>query len=166
MRIRKILYNLRKKEAKKISSRIVEKIGISIFGEMKKMVFDSLSIILVDDEPLIVEYDNDYYLSVYGVLKFKPKKGRVVVDEGAKKFILNGADVMRPGITYADPEIKKNEFVYVEVENSIPIAVGIALMDGSEMLIKERGKAVKNIHYVGDKIWNFLFNEGLLSNFS
>jgi PUA domain protein len=28
-------------------------------------------------------------------------------------------------------------------------------MNGKEMKEADKGKAIKNLHYVGDKIWNF-----------
>ncbi|RLI77012.1 pseudouridine synthase [Archaeoglobales archaeon] len=147
---------LRKKEAKKVINEI-SKIGVEIKGNMDVVNFGDADVILVDNEPLILKYDDRYYLTVYGVIKFKPEKNKVVVDEGALKFIMNGADVMRPGIVYADENIKKDDFVYVVVEGKeTPISVGVALVNGKEM-IGERGKAVKNIHHLKDKIWKYFF---------
>ncbi|AIF69591.1 RNA-binding protein [Palaeococcus pacificus DY20341] len=81
-------------------------------------------------------------------------KRRVVVDAGAVPFVLGGADVMAPGITDADEEIKEGDFVFVVEEDfGRPLAIGIALMDGKEMVEKKKGKAVKNIHHAKDKIW-------------
>jgi len=80
-----------------------------------------------------------------------------VVDEGAMPYIMNGADVMKPGIIYADESIKAGDFVYVVVEKKeTPLAVGIALVDGKDM-VGGKGKAVKNIHHLKDKIWKFFF---------
>jgi len=147
---------LRKKEAKKVINEI-SKIGVEIKGNMDVVNFGDADVILVDNEPLILKYDDRYYLTVYGVIKFKPEKNKVVVDEGALKFIMNGADVMKPGVVYADENIKKDDFVYVVVEGKeTPIAVGVALVNGKEM-ISERGKAVKNIHHLKDKIWRHFF---------
>jgi len=114
-------------------------------------------VILVDGEPIILEYEGKYYFTVYGLLKFRPERGKVVVDKGAMPYIINGADVMKPGIVYADESIRKGEFVYVVVEEKeTPLAVGIALVDGKEMK-NGKGKAVKNIHHLKDKIWKFFF---------
>lgn len=147
---------LRKKEAKKVINEI-SKIGVEIKGNMDVVNFGDVDVILVDNEPLILKYDDRYYLTVYGVIKFKLRKNKVVVDEGALKFIMNGADVMKPGIVYADENIKKDDFVYVVVEGKeTPISVGVALVNGKEM-IGERGKAVKNIHHLKDKIWRHFF---------
>lgn len=81
---------------------------------------------------------------------------KIVVDMGAIKFLISGADVMRPGIVSIDEQIKKDDFVaIVDMNHQKPIAVGIALFDSSEMKAMEKGKVIKNIHYVGDGIWGF-----------
>jgi PUA domain protein len=146
---------LRKRDAKAIKEQIKESAGIEVAGEMDRIKIDGRIIVLVDKEPLILEYEGRYYLTVYGVLKLKPKKWKVVVDEGAIPYIMNGADIMKPGIVYADNAIKAGDFVFVTVEGKdTPIAVGIALIDAAEIV--GRGKAVKNIHHLKDKIWNYL----------
>ncbi len=148
---------LRKKEAKRIAKSLTETTGVEIKGSMERVEIDGRVVILVDGEPLILEHDGRYYLTVYGLLKFKPSKGKVVVDEGAMPHIINGADVMKPGIVEADENIKAGDFVYVVVEKKeTPLAVGIALVDGSEM-VGGKGKAVKNIHHLKDKIWKTFF---------
>jgi len=76
------------------------------------------------------------------------------VDMGAVKFVYNGADIMAPGIVEADPGIAVGNLVWVRDErNRQPLAVGEALMSGSEMAASEKGKAVKSIHHVGDDLW-------------
>ena len=40
-----------------------------------------------------------------------------------------------------------------DVKNGRPIAIGKALMDGPIMASKAPGKAIKNLHFVGDKLW-------------
>ncbi len=149
---------LRKKEVKKIISEVREAAGVEIpAGDMDVMDFGNIRIILVSNEPLLIEYEGRHYVSVYGAIKLRPEKYRVTVDEGALKFIMNGADVMKPGIVYADERIKERDFVYVTVEGKeSPIAVGIALCDG-ESMIGEKGKAVKNLHHLKDKIWKYFY---------
>lgn len=148
---------LRKKEVRRIMAELKNTAGIDVKGEMDVVDFGVLKVILVDNEPLLVEYDGRYYVSVYGAIRLKPEKYRVTVDEGALKFIMNGADVMKPGIIYADERIKAGDFVYVTVEGrESPIAVGMALCSGSEMM-KGKGKAVKNLHHLKDKIWKHFF---------
>jgi PUA domain protein len=74
---------------------------------------------------------------------------------GAIRFVTNGADIMRPGITDADPAITEGSFVVIgDVNHGKPLAIGIALYNGADLLAMEDGKVVKNLHFVGDRIWN------------
>ena len=148
---------LRKKEAKKIAKSIGERFGIKLATEMDLVKINGRKVILIGDEPLLLEYEGEWYPTVLSIIKFKPERGKVVVDKGAMPFVMNGADVMKPGIVWADKGIKKGDFVYVTVEEKdTPLAVGIALVDGEEML-GDKGKAIKNIHHIKDKIWNRFF---------
>ncbi len=148
---------LRRKEAKKIVKNIEERFGIKLTTEMDLVKIDDRKVILIDDEPILFEFEGEWYPTVLSIIKFKPKRGKVVVDKGAMPFVMNGADIMKPGIVWADKEIKKGDFVYVTVEEKdTPLAVGIALVDGEEMIGK-KGKAIKNIHHIKDKIWNRFF---------
>lgn len=88
------------------------------------------------------------YLLEHEILK------KITVDMGAVKFVVNGADVMRPGIVEIEDGIAKDEFVAViDKNNKKPLAVGIALFSGEEMKAMTSGKVIKNIHYVGDELW-------------
>jgi PUA domain protein len=88
------------------------------------------------------------------LLTKRPPKAYVTVDMGAIKFVNNGADVMAPGIVEADPNIKPGDLVWIRDErNKVPLAVGEALLSGSEMPRGPKGKAVKNLHHVGDLMW-------------
>jgi PUA domain protein len=90
-----------------------------------------------------------------GAIELKPSKKLVVVDSGAVRFIANGADVMNPGIVFADQDISMGDLVViVEERHKKPLAVGRALVPGAEM--HGEGKAVKSLHHVGDQIWEGL----------
>ncbi len=79
---------------------------------------------------------------------------RVFVDRGAIKFVTNGADIMRPGITKIEENVLENKLcVVVEDLNEVPLAVGIALYDSVDMKAMDSGKVVKNIHYMSDSWW-------------
>ncbi|MEN2974920.1 MAG: PUA domain-containing protein [Candidatus Caldarchaeales archaeon] len=81
----------------------------------------------------------------------------IVVDMGAVSHIANGADVMRPGVREVHGELKKNNVLVVRDEkNRKPIAIVKALVDYEEFNIMVKGKVAENIHYVNDRIWNFL----------
>ncbi|MEJ2279049.1 MAG: DUF1947 domain-containing protein [Candidatus Lokiarchaeota archaeon] len=81
----------------------------------------------------------------------------IVVDMGAVKFVtINQADIMRPGITKIDPNIKQGDIVRIaDEENNRTLAVGKAMFDASEMENKKSGKVVKNLHTIQDSVWDF-----------
>ncbi|MFX0037583.1 MAG: PUA domain-containing protein [Candidatus Hermodarchaeota archaeon] len=80
----------------------------------------------------------------------------IVVDFGAVRFVANGADVMRPGITKINPSIKKGDIVQIiEETQNRALAVGKAMFDALEMEKKSSGKVVKNLHTIQDQIWIF-----------
>jgi len=87
------------------------------------------------------------------VLKALPK---VVVDMGAVPYIVNGADVMTPGIREIDERAVMGSVVLVVDEKyGKPLAVGKILIDPKEIREKKKGKAIKNLHHVGDELWKF-----------
>jgi len=118
--------------------------------------FEDYKIIFVDSKPCFFYYKNIIIFTLHGLSIFKTKKNYVVVDMGAIKFVTNGADVMAPGIIDADINIKPDQQVWIcdEVHKK-PLAIGIALIDGEQMITGKKGKAINTIHWVGDRLWNF-----------
>jgi PUA domain protein len=114
-----------------------------------------IDLIFVDGRPLIMVMEDRPFLTVLGAIELNPQKKLVIVDSGAVRFIVNGADVMNPGIVSADPEIEAGDLVIVaEERHKKPLAVGKALIPGKEM--HGEGKAIKSLHHVGDPIWEGL----------
>lgn len=111
--------------------------------------------IMVDGQPWLFSVENSvFFPTVRGAMYMKPKKKKVVVDMGAVKFVAKGADIMSPGIVNVDNGIRKGDLVIICDEmHDKPLAVGRALVNADEMT-GNRGKAIKSIHYVGDRIWN------------
>jgi len=61
---------------------------------------------------------------------------------------------MVPGITHIYKKFQRGDIVIVvEEKHERVIAVGIALMEYDEIVKSEKGKAIRNIHHVGDKLW-------------
>ncbi len=78
------------------------------------------------------------------------------VDEGAIKFLLNGADVMRPGIRKFDDWGEAGKMVVVrEEKKGRAIALGPATVASSDARSMTKGSCIKNLHHLGDKYWNF-----------
>lgn len=145
----------------------------SIFGSEIEQFFvdkkfeiaetDEYDFILVDGEPILFMLGEKPFPTIRGALKFKPKRKRVIVDMGAVKFVSKGADIMCPGIIDADTEIQKGDLVIVADEvHGKPLAIGRALISGEEMM-GDKGKAIKSIHYVGDRMWKFEVSETSLN---
>ena len=110
-------------------------------------------LILVNKEPGFFYYQDKIVPTLKNLQKNSLLK-KITVDMGAVKFVINGADIMRPGITEIEDGINENDFiVIVDVNNQKSLAVGIALLNSEEMRSSTSGKVIKNIHYVGDEIW-------------
>ncbi len=112
-------------------------------------------IVLVDGQPQIMLVDERPFPTLKAALTMEMKSKYVVVDMGAVRFMANGADVMSPGIVDADPDLVEGDVVVVVDEtHRKPLAVGISLISGPEMVENDKGKAVKTIHFIGDPIWD------------
>jgi PUA-domain protein len=80
---------------------------------------------------------------------------KTTVNMGAVPYVCNGADVMAPGIVGFEGDFGKDDFVVVVDErHRKPIAMTVALFNSKEAKKLERGKVLKNVHYVGDNMWN------------
>ncbi|MGC9148982.1 MAG: PUA domain-containing protein [Sulfolobales archaeon] len=106
--------------------------------------------------PLVIKIDNVLLPAIHSLNRDLLKIPYVKVDKGAVPRILNGADVMAPGIIELS-EFNIGEIVGVkEPDNSLYIAVGKSLMSSVEISVQRKGKAIKNLHYAGDDIWKIL----------
>ncbi|MFX1454378.1 MAG: DUF1947 domain-containing protein [Promethearchaeota archaeon] len=110
----------------------------------------------VNNELKLWKLKDDYIPVLTLLLKNRVELKTIIVDFGAIRYVANGADVMRPGITSIDPSIKKGDIVKIEEETRHrALAVGKALYDAAEMEAKDSGKVIKNIHTIQDPIWQF-----------
>ena len=82
---------------------------------------------------------------------------KIVVDMGAVPYVCKGADVMAPGVRTIKGNFEENGLILVVDErHGKPLAVGVALFSSEAMKNVSHGKTVKNLHYVGDKLWSYL----------
>lgn len=77
----------------------------------------------------------------------------VTVDMGAIKFLVSGADVMRPGIVASEEFSKDAIVVVVDQTHKKPLCICQAMFSSADMMAMKTGKVLKNIHWVGDSIW-------------
>jgi len=107
-------------------------------------------------EPIIAEMKETLIptLLFKGALLRLPK---ITVNMGAVPHICNGADVLAPGIVKIDGVFAANDYVtVVDERHQKPLAVALALVDSQAAGNLPRGKVAKNLHYVGDALWNQL----------
>jgi PUA domain protein len=115
---------------------------------------EQFKVILINGDIDLLILENKVFFTLRGVYKYNPKEYFVVVDMGAVGFVSKGADIMAPGIIDADLDIKKGDLVWIcDEKHHKPLAIGKALMRGEDMKTKKAGKAIKNLHYVGDRLW-------------
>ena len=139
------------KEVKEFVEKMVYGLSFS-----KKDHFDKDdNVILINNEPMFFFHEDKLIPTIKLLLKNSILK-KITVDMGAVRFVASGADIMRPGIKEIDEGIQKDDFVsVVDINNKKPLAVGQALFSGEEMLHMTSGKVIKNLHYVGDKVWGY-----------
>jgi PUA domain protein len=150
-------HRLRRKEIQKIADDIEEALGVKTFDEAAAVDMadaQKFQVVVFENSVVGVMLDGKAFLTVRGLLRWPAPRRFVSIDEGAIKYICNGADVMGPGITAADPAIRTGDLVFVrDAKHQKPLAIGRALVDGAALASKAPGKVVKNLHYIGDELW-------------
>jgi len=153
---------LKAKEAKALLDRASEKLKVDfeqIFkAEVKVELVETefAEIFLINGKPPLVKVGEN----VFPTLVFKEffaSAPKVVIDMGAVPHVCNGADVMAPGIVRFEGQFGKGDYVFVvDEKHGKPIAVGEMIYDVEVAKKVKQGIVVRNIHFVGDKIWNFV----------
>lgn len=117
---------------------------------------DRMPVYIVGDDVIGLELEGKICPALRGILKWPATKNWVTVDMGAIRFVTNGADIMAPGITDADPDITPGTPVWVRDErHGKPLAVGIAQESGPDLKAGQKGKVIRTIHYIGDPLWHY-----------
>lgn len=148
---------LRAKETKALAEELRMSVHKDVIGEddfVDRAESSDFDVFFVNGEIGAVVFEGRPFPTVRMLLKVKPEKAFVTVDMGAVPFVTNGADIMAPGIVDADPEIKEGDMVWIRDErNLVPLAIGMSLMSGADLKGSDKGKAIRNVHNVGDKLW-------------
>ena len=156
-------HSIRKSQITPLFASLEAEIGASasLFrSERVELLETSAGIVvyLIDRKPQLMERNGWVFPTLKGLLEHPFPERRVVVDAGAVPFVVNGADIMRPGIVSVSDDIRSGKPVQVvEERHGKPLAVGTALFDSDELRQKTTGKVVKTIHYIGDDLWNLEF---------
>ena len=154
------LHQLKRKDIKRLNQDLSDQFGESFFEDITQVQIGKMEdreLIFIERKAWFFKEGNQLFFTIPGLLLLRPSQGKVVVDMGAVKFVTNGADVMAPGIVDADPMIEPDQQVWIcDEQHKKPLAVGVALMTGEDMVEKTSGKAVRLIHYVGDRLWDLI----------
>jgi PUA-domain protein len=154
-------YKLSKKELKALRQEIAKnypRFPLQTLEDVEYAKVGGMEFIIIGGIPAFFTLEKQ----LVPVLLFLLRRGydwlpTAVVDRGASKALARGADLMVPGIRSVD-EFDEGEIVaIIDEESRAPVAVGRALMSSREIEEKlsgeRRGKAVKNLHYPGDQVW-------------
>lgn len=145
------------KEIRVYSKGLEEIFGVPVFTEDEPVDFAESSefdLLFVGNDIVGLVHEGRPFLTVRGLIRYRPERRAVTVDMGAVPFISKGADCMGPGIVDADPGIEAGDLVWIrDVRNRVPLAVGISERSGAELTEKGPGKAILSLHHVGDKLW-------------
>ena len=120
----------------------------------KSKVYEDNNVLFIDEIPAFFREGKTIWIpTLHLILKFDNLLPKVFVDKGAIKFVVNGADIMRPGITKSESFSKESFIAIVDENYNKPLAIGEPLFNSEDLMNKESGKVVKNLHYIGDDIW-------------
>jgi len=118
-----------------------------------------INLICVNNEILFFnEREGPYYPHLRILHKYPTILPQVQVDRGAIKFVMQGANIMCPGLTSpggALPEDLPTSSVVAVMAEGKKHALGIGFMKLSSKEIREtnKGIGIDNIHYLNDGLW-------------
>lgn len=153
---------LKEKETEKILQELSHKLNVEtkqLLGSkphVELAEIQSTEIFVIKGKPILARLNDTLSptLIFKEIFPFLPK---IIVDMGAVPHLCNGADVMAPGVVRIDGDFNENDILLIADERyEKPLAIGIALFDSQHTRKLTHGKVVKNVHYVGDKLWNLL----------
>jgi PUA domain protein len=146
---------LRSKEIRLMRIEMSHQLGLEMhFNRLEEWTIDKeIKLFLMDESPLVIQF-REVFLPTFNYQESLESLPNVEVDMGAIPYICGGADVMAPGITEIKGNFEHNSLIVVRDErHKKALAIGSTLYSSKEMRQKNKGKVVKNLHYVGDKIW-------------
>ena len=155
-------HTLRKSDANRLKERLYAEIGAEAEDYLAHTIEvaetnSDTKIYFVGKKPYLLEMHNIIFPTLYGALEFPITSRQVMVDMGAVSFVVNGADIMRPGVQAVTSDIKQNHpVIIVDERYKKPLAIGTALYNAEELMAQTLGKVVKTWHYIGDDIWNLI----------
>jgi len=153
-------HSIRKSQAQDLLARLYDQIGNSarfFHADMIEVIETNadVSLFMVNKKLLLMDTGDWVFPTLKGAIQFPFPERRIVVDAGAIPYVVNGADVMRPGIVSVTDDVTSSSPVQiVDERHGKPLAIGVALLNAPDIRASTSGKMCKNFHYVSDEIWN------------
>ncbi len=154
---------LKDREAKVLLGEVSSGLGVDLASVLhgkiglEEVKLDFGEVFLVGGRPLLFKVAGGRVFPTLLFSEFFGLAPRVVVDMGAVPYVCKGADVMRPGVVRFEGDFKVGSCVFVvDVKFGKALAVGEATLDKNAAECAKQGIVVRNVHYVGDKVWSFL----------
>jgi PUA-domain protein len=155
-------YPLKAKEAKQIVEVVSKKLRLdldTLFGakaNVEVVESDVGEIYLIEGKPILFK-SGDKILPTLLFSEFIAKAPKIVVDMGAIPYVCKGATVMAPGIVRVEGEFIKGDLVIVvDMKHGKALSLGESLLDAETAKQTKKGPVVKTLHYVSDKIWDYI----------
>ena len=142
-------HSIRKSQAEDLLDRLALQIGPSaalFHADMIEILETNAAVALymVNKKPLLMDTGDWVFPTLKGAVQIPFPERMVTVDAGAIPYVVNGADVMRPGIVaVSDDVVAGNPVQIVDERHKKPLAIGVALMDGPAIRASASGKDVQ-----------------------
>ncbi|HEX5921655.1 MAG TPA: PUA domain-containing protein [Nitrososphaeraceae archaeon] len=150
------MHSLSKREVHDITGQISKSWPTNSIGGIKDLqvyVIDGNKRLLVGNDLVAIQLAPDLIIPHLTQHDLLNHFASVQVDMNAVKFVCNGANIMRPGITDFTT-FKESEIVLVKDQiHKKELAVCISLVDDLTGRKMERGVVLNNIHHIGDIYW-------------
>jgi PUA domain protein len=149
---------LKSSDAKRVLEDFAQRFPIFNIDHHNKKVLEEVEVengrlFLLDSKPFAISSANGLFPSLLNedLLKVLPS---IVVDMGAIPHVCNGADIMRPGIREINGKFKNGAVLVVkDIKFGKSIGICVAEASSEDMREMKKGKAARNVHYVGDVFW-------------
>jgi len=153
-------YFLSSRDSKRVLKVLETLVGRTFGKRVEVEVFKTrqgIDFYAIDGKVLLWSKGETFYPTLLLPLLYETALPKITVDEGAVPHVLNGADIMRPGVVSIEGEFEKNDTVVVfEEKYRKPICISLALYSSDVLSAMNKGKVFKNIHYLNDKLWKFI----------
>ncbi|NHI83919.1 MAG: DUF1947 domain-containing protein [Candidatus Thorarchaeota archaeon] len=153
---------LKKRDRRARLKQIEDDLGVSVENLDDKtnleegLLDEGTTVLLLDGSIIFFELEKRLIPTLYALLEGYVQIPHITVDMGAVKYVVNGADIMRPGVTKIDNSIAEGSIVaVVDERHGKPLAVGVSLMSSEDMRSASGGKVVLSKHHVNDAVWDF-----------